>query len=635
MDEIVKRIHEELIGKEHKMSFLASMEPASPDAEETSSEILISILSDQYVEHWWGFLRLEMNDEILQKYNQRALQGIAHLYNHETDDQIGILTDPIIKNGKLYFKTKYSQSAFAQEKKLDIESGILPWTSGGFIINEIVLEKEEKVGDMTLYYYKCTNWTIVEGSSVTIPRDISVGFNRSFAQKPEEKPNNVVLNKGKENIMTPEEIAAEAAKKAAEGTTTIQLGEDKDRIELRRQSDIMSLAKDFQELVSPVEAREFIDGKKSAQEFNQLILQRMTDRYNPESIPATSLGIPEKDLKKYALVPALDRLIAANGDVSRLSGIEGEAHRALEKIYSDQGMASHGGLLVPYEVQHRKLITRSGTAGTPSAGGYLVGTQQMASSFVDLLTNDNALDKLGITSLFGLKGNLEVPKQTGDATAYWVGEDVDVTESALTFGQYVMGPKTVGGHVLFSRKLLQNSDPSIEALVFKSLARVLNIALDKAGIQGLGSAAQPQGVVGTDGVGAPTVSSMTWLKVLKILTLQGEANAMNFNNLKWLLPYAVKEVLQSRLKDTYGAQYLMMENGNMAGFESIASNQAPASTLIFGAWEALIRGFWGGLELLPDPYSNSQKGQWKITGFVTVDYAVSQPTAFQVGESFS
>lgn len=632
MDEIVKRIHEELIGKEHKMSFPASMEPASPDSKETSSEILISILSDQYVEHWWGFLRLEMTNEILQKYNQRALQGIAHLYNHETDDQIGILTNPIIKNGKLYFTTKYSQSAFAQEKKLDIESGILPWTSGGFMINEIVLEKEEKVGEMTLYYYKCTNWTIVEGSSVTIPRDISVGFNRSIAQKPEEKPNNVVvLNKGKENIMDPVITPAENPSPSP----VVTLGEDKDRIELRRQSDIMSLARDFKELVSPVEAREFVDGKKSANEFNQLILQKMSANYNPDAIPATSIGMTEKEMKKYALAPALDKLIAGGNDISKLSGIEAEAHRALEKVYADQGMTMNGGLLIPFEVQHRKLITRSGTVGTPSAGGYLVGTKQDASSFVDLLTTDTALDKLGATSLFGLKGNVEVPKLTGDATAYWVGEDENATESALTFGQYNMTPKTVGGHVLFSRKLLQNSDPSIEALVFKSLSRVLNIALDKAGIQGLGSAGQPQGVVGTDGVGAPTVATITWLEVLKVLTLQGEANAMNFNNLKWLMPYAVKEVLQSRLKDTYGAQYLMMENGMMAGYESVASNQAPSATLIFGAWEALIRGFWGGLELLPDPYSNSQKGQWKITGFVTVDYAVSQPTAFQVGESFT
>ena len=44
--------------------------------------------------------------------------------------------------------------------------------------------------------------------------------------------------------------------------------------------------------------------------------------------------------------------------------------------------SGNGGFYVPYEVQKRDL-----TAASPSGGGYLVATDNLASSFIDLLRN--------------------------------------------------------------------------------------------------------------------------------------------------------------------------------------------------------------------------------------------------------
>ena len=64
-----------------------------------------------------------------------------------------------------------------------------------------------------------------------------------------------------------------------------------------------------------------------------------------------------------------------------------------------------------------------------------------------------------------------------------------------------MSPKTVGAFVDYSRRLLLQSDISVETMVRNDLARVIALEIDRAAIYGTGSSNQPLGLTNTTGIG--------------------------------------------------------------------------------------------------------------------------------------
>jgi HK97 family phage major capsid protein len=107
----------------------------------------------------------------------------------------------------------------------------------------------------------------------------------------------------------------------------------------------------------------------------------------------------------------------------------------IEKQMRDQGLQRAGsGFLVPSEVQNTRDLSATG-GGT--SGGYLISTDHMPQSFIDLLRSKAImLSKAGVSVMSGLVGNPSVPRQDGAATGYWVAEGVapnEVSWSSVSF----------------------------------------------------------------------------------------------------------------------------------------------------------------------------------------------------------
>ena len=57
--------------------------------------------------------------------------------------------------------------------------------------------------------------------------------------------------------------------------------------------------------------------------------------------------------------------------------------------------------------------------------------------------------------------------------------------------------------------------------------------------------------------------------------------------------------------------------------------EAGKSLLTFGDWSALVMGSWGnGLDLVVDPYTNSNTGATRVVGLYLVDFAITTPKSF-------
>lgn len=348
------------------------------------------------------------------------------------------------------------------------------------------------------------------------------------------------------------------------------------------------------------------------------------------------LGMGDKEVKDYSFLRAIRA--AASGDWSD-AGLELEASNAVAKKIG----RSPRSFFVPFDViaprQQRDL-----TVGTPTAGGYLVATDQPA-SIIDLLTNKLVLAQAGANMLSGLVGDLAIPKQTGGATGYWLAESGAPTESAQTVGQIPLTPHTFGAYVDISRKLLKQSSISVEQFVRNDIARTIALGIDYAGLHGNHSADanQPDGVAVTSGIGSvvggTNGAAPDWADIVDLETEVGQDNA-DSGALAYITNAKVRGKLKKTLRTaTYGDIPVWSETGNsLNGYNAFVTNQVSstltkgsssvASAIFFGNWNDLIIGMWGELDMLVDPYSLSTSGAVRMVAFQDVDFGVRHAQSF-------
>ena len=312
------------------------------------------------------------------------------------------------------------------------------------------------------------------------------------------------------------------------------------------------------------------------------------------------------------------------------------------------GTAAHGGIVVPW---NQKVEVRAGlVTNTNSAGGFAVQTTIM--SLIELLRNAMVIRRAGATVLEDLKDNLSFPKQLTPGTATWVAENpgADVADADLTLGSVGMSPKMLTSTTSYSRKLLAQSSVDVETLVRNDLIETSAVALDLAGLNGLGSSNHPLGIMGQTGVNvipygtdgaAPTYNDFVAME-----TMINAANAP-------LSPYRAyiltPEVLAYGRKTAKVSGQLLGaivgDDGKVNGYNSYVTNQLPKNLTrgaksdchagIFGNFDSLLVGLWGATELIVDPYRLKKQGMIELTSYLMADIGVRFPVAFSISKFWS
>jgi len=609
--------------------------PVEIRAVEDGAEIEFSFSSETPVERYFGteVLSHEEGSADLSRLND----GAPFLWNHDRDAVLGVVREAALADDRRgYTRIKWSRNAMAQEKRQDVEDGILRNVSFAYSIDEV----QEREGQVVV-----TKWTPLEVSLVSIPADNSVGLGRAFDQSDsmtevEPEPSSEVEGPQAESeapVRAAEEAdAAPAASPTpppepevpvmeATAPDTEVIRSEAAKAERDRIAAITALGEKHGMADM---ARELIDGGRSLAEAREAVLDKLGSRTMETPITnaatANDLGLSEKETRQFSFLRALNYL-ANQGDrkAREAAAFEIEVGEAAAKRYE----RSSNGIVVPNEVLRRDLVV-----GTPSAGGDLVATDLLAGSFIELLRNRMAMMQAGVTMLTGLQGNIAIPRQTSAATAYWVGEGGSPTESQQAIDQVNMTPKTVGAFVDYSRRLLLQSSIDVEGMVRADLARVIALELDRTAIYGTGSANQPLGLIGTTGIGTETVTNAgSFEQLIAMETDVATANA-DAGSLRYIMNAAGRGGLKSTPKSTSAvAAGFVYENDEVNGYPVIVSNQLQGNDVLFGDFSQFVVGMWSGLDLTVDPYAGATAGTVRIIALQDVDYAVKQPGAFCFG----
>lgn len=606
-----------------QMSRFAVFQRESVDVEKRTVEVAFS--SEEPVERWFG-------DEVLSHAAgavdlSRLNDGGAVLFNHDWDDQIGVIERAWVdadRRGRAL--VRFGNGAKAAEKFQDVQDGILRHISVGYSI----VNFEEEVSDDNRTF-TATRWQPYEISFVTVPADPTVGVGRS-AEPFIKNPVNPTPEKGNRNMDKNQIPAAAetpaAAIPAAAVTDTNNTAERGMQNERARVSELLAIGRSYA-AHGGIEAAEKVikEGGSEA----QLRAAIMANMQTKPTVTAGEIGMTDKEQREFSLLRAMSA--AATGKWDK-AGLEREVSEELEKRH---GRAA-AGFFVPTD-----LIARAYSKSNAANGGNVIENDFREDLFIELLRNRLAVAQLGATVLDGLVGDITIPKHLTGNTVQWVDENGSATESNATFGQMSLKPKTVTANTELSRKFILQSSLSAEQFARSELLKAMMLGIDLAAINGKGTGNEPTGILNTAGIGAVEIGANggapEWKHIVALESAIAAANA-DIGDLAYITNARVRGLLKTKLKADGVSGYIWQDGATpLNGYRCAVSNQIPSnltkgtaankcSPLIFGNWSDLMIAHWGVLDVIVDPYTKSTAGAVRITTLQDVDIAVRHVESF-------
>jgi len=179
-----------------------------------------------------------------------------------------------------------------------------------------------------------------------------------------------------------------------------------------------------------------------------------------------------------------------------------DADKAL--FYAGGGQNSSKGMYPNDKEVHALLKQLS--ASTPSEGGFLIG-EQYSADIIPLLLSKTVIMELGARHIPMPNGNLNLPKLTGGATAYYQGENQNSTKSQQTFGNVKLSSKKLVTLVPVSNDLIRNSSYAADMLIRDDMVNQMKLKIDYTSLYGDGTAYTPLGIKSSVYTGNITIAS--------------------------------------------------------------------------------------------------------------------------------
>jgi HK97 family phage major capsid protein len=324
-------------------------------------------------------------------------------------------------------------------------------------------------------------------------------------------------------------------------------------------------------------------------------------------------------------------------------------------IYQDVRMANKG------DAAARERLTqgiqgslnsegKAMTEGTAAQGGYLV-RPLVERQIVEAKELDNVIR--GLCSRLNVNTNAIQLDQLGlSTTAGWVAELAQKPESTgMTLATVTANVFTAAGLATISNQLLADSQPAVDGLVTRDLAKRLTALEETAFLAGTGTG-QPLGILNTPGIGATALTSTSVVDLLDAIldaimdveSDHGAPTAIVMHPRTWT------RILKSR--DAQGAFYIDPAGGvqdprtglrgpvkSLWGYRVVTSNRMPTnlgtgtneSRVIVGDFsEALILDRQG-ITVDESPHVYFTTNQTVFRAEMRVGFTAARtPTAFNV-----
>jgi len=512
---------------------------------------------------------------------------------------------------------------------------------------------------------RVVDWELLEVSFVTIPADPSVGVGRSLSPESDSMEKGYCKDKAEEPTEAgpPEmeddeeegieiEIEVKTAQIEEGNRMSEQLQTELLEAERERTASLMALG-DQHNLGKDL-VQKWVHGGVDLQSARSQVLDVIQKRETQTVKPLNALGLDNREVNQYSIAKAIHNRLQVMEGRSPQQGLELEVHKAIEEKL---GRPTEG-IYVPVRDLNWGRAAKSSYGGRrdilqtaqPELGGNLVDTELRSSDFIEALRNRAMISRLGARMLSGLTGDVDIPRQSGTATVYWISEGGTIPESNLTLDLLKLRPKDVSCLTAVSRRMLMQSSLDIESLIRADMIKEMSLGIDQAAIQGTGVESQPLGLLNYPGINSVSIGAnggaLSWNHIVQLETEIAVDN-VDTGACHYLTNARVRGKLKTTPKVTGQDVFLWQDStidrgmGNMNGYSAAVSNQVPRdgskgtgnnlSAVIFGDFSQLLIAEWGVLEILPNPYgAGYPSGSIQIRSLATIDVAPRRPEYFAV-----
>ena len=340
--------------------------------------------------------------------------------------------------------------------------------------------------------------------------------------------------------------------------------------------------------------------------------------------------LEKKENRRFSITKFLRE--AAEG---KLSGLEAEVAEMGAKEYERMGL-SRKGFVVPMAA----LRSSAGqNYSTDADGGYAKETA--APTYLEGLKDRLVVNKLGAHVLGDLVGTVPFVS-AGAISAAWLAEGAEASVSKSTFAKVSLTPHRNAVIGAFSKDLLRQTSIDIDNVVMGLLLDAHASLIESACINGSGSSNQPTGILNTANIGSvaggDNGAAISWANVVKLETAINAENA-NRGKLGYLTNAKVIGAMKTTEKASNTARFVLDFDGSLNGYPVEWTNLVPSnltkgtsenvcSAMIFGNFDDLYVGHWGGVDIVVDPYTLAASADVRIVLNSWDDCVVVNPKSF-------
>ena len=602
----------------------------------------VSISSNTPVQRYYGTETLRHTKESIERQDSIPLLW-AHQrsgYSEPGANILGRASNFSLDGGKLRADIRFSDVDSNKELLQKVRDKTIQDLSIGYRI----LDYEEKKRDDGQVDVVATKWRLNEVSLVDIPADNTIGIYRSDETTQDS------------STTTKTEIAQEN-KRIIKTNQDITMPEVKDNVpdvnqaitaERSRIQEIGSICDKFE--VDQEQRSNWIEAGTSIQEVKDKLFERMDNKKTND----ISVDLPQNREGRYSLAAAYRSLFGISDHETGLAReISQECERKGGKRSADNS------ILVPWSalVEGQRATYQTASNAT---GGDLVATDLLASELIEALRPTTIALQLGVRMLPGLVGDVAIPKQTAEATGYWLStETTEITQSESTFSQVSLTPRTVGALSKITRQMSLQSSISMDAFIRQDLTNALSQTIDKAVFYGSGASGEPRGIKNVSGIGSVAIGTNGGaVDPDKIIDLTTSILSNNITgNISLVTNSKVLGALMKLRESGSTGAYLWVNNadtgavssmpGSFRGFPVYRSNQILSnltkgsgtglSEIYAGVFSDVIVGTWGpSIELAIGTVGNEFASAVRtVRALTSLDMVVRHPQSFAVTSDIS
>ena len=326
-----------------------------------------------------------------------------------------------------------------------------------------------------------------------------------------------------------------------------------------------------------------------------------------------------KEMDKVNRSFSLSRAVEMVSHGKGLTGAEAEWAQEARSEMQSRGLQMSGQIGIPEAALYRAGLPDDFQAGGTGDGSGYVPTN--VPGVIEALRAPTMIETLGATTINGATGNLKFPRVSNKAQGFEATEVAGSTDSGLAMDEINLSPVRVANKTLFSKQLILQGGSQVDTLIARELAAGINTTIDKAAFAKIVG-----GITPVAGGGSLTAANLFGLEESVI------AAGGNMNACKWAMN--PKGWAASRDLATVDSINAFWDGQLFDGFPAVATPNIAEGTatkgdIIFGDFAAgLVLAYFGGLDLLVDPYSNAGNAQIALHLNKFYDCEVRQAGAF-------